>query len=46
MQVQGAASSDDEGRDFIEQLRRSKFMIGMVLSADAAEAAEGDCDKI
>lgn len=41
MQVQGAASSDDEGRDFIEQLRRSKFMIGMVLSADAAEAAEG-----
>lgn len=41
MQVQGVARSNDEGRDFIEQVRRSKFMIGMALSADAAEAAEG-----
>ncbi|MBS0344167.1 MAG: hypothetical protein JSS56_26985, partial [Proteobacteria bacterium] len=41
MQVQGADRSNDEGRDFIEQLRRSKFMIGMSLSPDAAEAAEG-----
>lgn len=41
MQVQEATRSSDEGRAFIEQLRRSKFMIGMELSADAEEAAEG-----
>jgi hypothetical protein len=41
MQVQEAAQSNEEGRAFIEQLRHSKFMIGMALSADAEEAAEG-----
>lgn len=41
MQVQVAARSNDEGRTFIEQLRRSKFMIGMALSKEAEEAAEG-----
>lgn len=41
MQVQVAARSNDEGRTFIEKLRRSKFMIGMALSKEAEEAAEG-----
>ncbi len=29
------------GRDFIEQVRRSEYMIGMTLSVEAEEAAEG-----
>lgn len=41
MQVQTAARSNDEGRAFIEQLRRSKFMIGMPLPKEAEAAAEG-----
>lgn len=41
MQVKVAARSNDEGRTFIEKLRRSKFMIGMALSQEAEEAAEG-----
>ena len=41
MQVQIAVRSNDEGHAFIEQLRRSKFMIGMSLPEEAQAAAEG-----
>jgi hypothetical protein len=41
MQVHQAAQRDADGRAFIDQLRRSKFMIGMALAPDAEEAAAG-----
>lgn len=41
MQIHEADRNNEEGRAFIEKLRRSKLMTDMGLSADAEEAAEG-----
>lgn len=41
MQGHQAVQQDGEGRTFIEQIRRSEYMIGMTLAPDAEAAAEG-----
>lgn len=41
MQDNQLVQKDEEGRAFIEQIRRSEYMIGMTLAPDAEAAAEG-----
>lgn len=41
MQDNQLVQKDEQGRAFIEQIRRSEYMIGMTLAPDAEAAAEG-----
>lgn len=41
MQNNQVVQKDEKGRAFIEQIRRSEYMIGMTLAPDAEAAAEG-----
>lgn len=41
MQDNQLVQKDEVGRAFIEQIRRSEYMIGMTLAPDAEPAAEG-----